>query len=146
MGINFYCIKKMPRERRDEALQEMKMAFMRSDEFILEAAFKDIIDEYFPKEIHLGKRSGGNQFCWDWHQGVYFEPNLQSIKNFLSDPDLIIYDEYCKVLTVDEFFGDEIGEYLYADKGHIGLDGLKEWKDYYFTSDKLLFARFEDFC
>lgn len=136
----------MPREQRGEALNEIRLAIKMYNEYQLETTIKNIVDDYIPKEIHLGKRSGGNQFCWDWHQGVYFEPNLQSIKNFLSDPDLIIYDEYYKVLSVDEFFGDEIGEYLYADKDHIGLDGLKEWKDYYFTSDNLLFARFEDFC
>lgn len=62
------------------------------------------------REYHIGKRSSGWQFIFEPEP---WEPNLQSIKDFLNRPDIEIYDEYGKKFTVDQFWNEEVGESLY---------------------------------
>lgn len=97
------------------------------------------------EEIHLGKRSYGWQFLWDYHDGKYFNSNLDSIKEFLSQDNIIIYDEYENFYEVEQLFNDELSNCLYKDAMHDdGMDG--EYSEYYFKSeDGLRFSKFEDF-
>lgn len=65
-------------------------------------------------DIHLGKRSAGWQFNWEYHP-EYYADNLKSIMKFLSRDDIVIVDEYNTKFSLDEFFNKEIGYCLYND-------------------------------
>ena len=82
---------------------------------------------------------------WDYHNGKYFNPSLESIKGFLLQKNIVIYDEYGNFYTVDQLFNDEIANCLYKDAMHDdGMDG--EYSKYFFKSeDGLRFSKFEDF-
>ena len=152
MGTNFYC-RKIDRKYRKmfskdlSALNEHISLNIDNPEInFLEEVNKFILDYYnLEKEIHLGKRSYGWQFLWDYHDGKYFDPDLNSIKRFLSQDDIIIYDEYENFYEVEQLFNDELSNCLYKDAMHDdGMDG--EYSGYYFKSeDGLRFSKFEDF-
>ena len=65
------------------------------------------------ESIHLGKRSGGWQFLWQFNDGKFYSDNLNSIKEFLNNPDYQIVDESGNVFTTEEFLNDEFGRCLY---------------------------------
>ena len=65
-------------------------------------------------DIHLGKRSAGWQFNWEYHP-EYYADNLESIIKFLSRDDIVIVDEYNTKFSLDEFLNEEIGYCLYND-------------------------------
>lgn len=152
MGTNFYC-RKIDRKYRKifskdlSALNEYILLNINNPKInLLEKVNKFISDYYdFEKEIHLGKRSYRWQFLWDYHNGKYFNPNLDSIKEFLSQDDIIIYDEYENFYEVEQLFNDELSDCLYKDDLHDdGMDG--EYSKYFFKSeDGLRFSKFEDF-
>ena len=152
MGTNFYC-RKIDRKHRKmfskdlSALNEHISLNIDNPEInLLEEMNKFILDySDLEKEIHLGKRSYGWQFLWDYHNGKYFNPSLESIKGFLLQKDIVIYDDYGNFYTVDQLFNDEIANCLYKDAMHDdGMDG--EYSEYYFKSeDGLRFSKFEDF-
>lgn len=60
--------------------------------------------------IHIGKRSYGWRFLWDAHEFRYFEPNEDSIYEFLNSG--IIKDEYGREFTYKEFMDGEVGDSL----------------------------------
>jgi len=105
MGTNFYCAYRITPEKH-KTLQELLDKNM----------YKELIDTLmnFTKEIHIGKRSCGWQFLFE--SGPW-ECNLQSIKDFLSQPDIEIYDEYGIYFTSEEFW-KEIEDCLYRDENH----------------------------
>lgn len=152
MGTNFYC-KKLNKKRRKEfsdSLNELSQYItynIDNTELDLVEKVKEFIESNsdLEEEIHLGKRSYGWQFLWDYHNGKYFKPNLESIKNFLSQDDIVIYDEYGEHFTVDQLFNDELNNSLYKDSTHDdGMNG--GYSEYYFKSeDGLRFSKFEDF-
>lgn len=155
MGTNFYC-----RRINKEARDELKIKFDKLHSDLIESIndiqlnYRDIINNFLwdnegiEQEIHLGKRSCGWQFLWDYHNGIYFQPTLESIKKFLSQDGLVIYDEYGEKFTLDQFINEEVGSSLYKDKNHtdgFGDPSLIDWHKYYFTNDGLRFSKFEDF-
>lgn len=151
MGTNFYC-KKIDRKRREEFSENLDYLCSYIKHKINDPCIdlKEKIQEFlednfeFEQEIHLGKRSYGWQFLWDYHNGKYFNPNLESIKGFLLQKDIVIYDEYGNFYTTDQLFNDEIASCLYKDSMHDdGMNG--EYAEYYFKSDGLRFSKFEDF-
>ena len=152
MGTNFYC-RKIDRKHRKmfskdlSALNEHISLNIDNPEINLLEEVNRFISDYrdFEKEIHLGKRSYGWQFLWDYHDGKYFNSNLDSIKEFLSQDDIIIYDEYGNFYEVEQLFNDELANCLYKDAMHDdGMDG--EYSEYYFKSeDGLRFSKFKDF-
>lgn len=152
MGTNFYC-KKLNKKRRKEfsdSLNELSQYItynIDNTELDLVEKVKEFIESNsdLEEEIHLGKRSYGWQFLWDYHNGKYFKPNLESIKNFLSQDDIAIYNEYGEHFTVDQLFNDELNNSLYKDSTHDdGMNG--GYSEYYFKSeDGLRFSKFEDF-
>lgn len=105
-------------------------------------------------DIHLGKRSAGWQFNWEYHP-EYYADNLESIMKFLSRDDIVIVDEYNTKFSLDEFFNKEIGYCLYNDPekyingsqyeenetGRRYVWSIKEWT----SKDGLRFSRYE-FC
>ena len=152
MGTNFYC-RKIDRKYRKmfskdlSALNEYILLNINNPKINLLEEVNRFISDYcdFEKEIHLGKRSYGWQFLWDYHNGRYFNPNLYSIKEFLSQDDIIIYDEYENFYKVEQLFNDELSDCLYKDA--IQDDGMDaEYSKYFFKSeDGLRFSKFEDF-
>lgn len=158
MGTNFYCKHKIPEHKRKafidkvntlsaKLIEESKKEVSDFEPILYD--FKDHIDsEFDTKEIHLGKRSYGWQFLWDYHNGLYFQPTLKSIKEFLSNKDLIIYNEYGEMFTLDQFFNNELKSCLYKDENHTdGSDdsSIIQWHNHYFINDGLRFSKFEDF-
>jgi hypothetical protein len=51
-------------------------------------------------EVHLGKRSGGWKFCWNFHKNRYYS-NKESLESFVRSGRII--DEYGTEFTADEF-------------------------------------------
>ena len=161
MGTNFYA-----RHIVTEAeYEEMQKALTEHQLEKLEELINDAKRQY-----HIGKRSGGWQFLFCPHvkerSGFYnsgeivspWENTLASLKEYLSRPDVEIYDEYGRKFTPDEFWGEEVGESLYNDPEHY-INGEQyyqkypEEKRYTFLSDTeftteegLRFSTDEDFC
>ena len=83
---------------------------------------------------------------WDYHDGIYFKPTLESIKEFLSQDDIVIYNECGEKFTLEQFINEEVGPSLYKDERHSdGSEDMITWHNYYFTNDGLRFSKFEDF-
>ena len=95
MGTNFYCRKIDKKHRKMfskdlSALNEYILLNINNPKINLLEEVNKFISDYcdFEKEIHLGKRSYGWQFLWDYHDGKYFNSNLFYFNFFAS---LIIY-------------------------------------------------------
>lgn len=108
----------------------------------LHRKYNEMISDIIPERVHLGKRSYGWQFLWDYHDGRYFKANLESIKKYLKDK--IIFDEYDEVFSLDQFLNEEIVDYLYNTDGKLH-DGIETLSSDYFISDGLRFSKSEDF-
>lgn len=153
MGTNFYY-KVLPKK---EDVKRLHLLVDNIEKFANFDNIKETIDIMESNSIiHLGKRSCGWQFIWDYHYGNYYRDNLNSIKDFLKNSNGVIEDEYGRRFTVDEFFNDEIGDCLYKDKDHCDAwqyhdehpNAPVTWNisDYEFTSeDGLRFSKEEDF-
>lgn len=150
MGTNFYCKRPVSKENRKKIVEQINHLIKEvenennnvnlQDIFL---AYRENIDTLLPEQIHLGKRSYGWQFLWDYHNGKYYDENLESIKIFLEDK--IIYDENDEVFSLDDFLNDELGGCLYNKDGKLD-DGMNsEYSHEFFLSDGLRFAKFEDF-
>ena len=120
MGTNFYA-RIIPKEEDITYIIDKVNKYLKGLDLTLES-IESTIDL---KPIHLGKRSSGWQFLWE-NQPDYFKDNLESIKEFLSRKDVIIYDEYCNKYSYEEFF-EEIKPWLYNDENHyINIEQYKE--------------------
>ena len=154
MNTNFYC-RKLNQSAKDKLrikIDKLHKDLVESIDDVI-PSYNRIIDDFMCDnenligEIHLGKRSGGWQFLWDYHDGVYFQPTLYSIKEFLSQDGIVIYNEYGEVFTLEQFINEEAGPSLYKNENHTNEsdDEFINWDDYYFTNDGLRFSKFEDF-
>lgn len=149
MGTNFFCIEKISRRQRSkiksllrEYIEVVDKVNTACDFHELHSKYNEMILESIPERVHLGKRSYGWQFLWDFHNGRYFKANLESIKKYLKDK--IIFDEYGEVFSLDQFLNEEIADYLYNTDGKL-YDGVESLPSYYFISDGLRFSKSEDF-
>ena len=158
MGTNFYTFEKISKSKRTKliGLTSNMLTEFENNEDISNAweEYQEKITSELPKPIHLGKRSAGWQFLWDypaiyngmfkthfWELNNEYKINLNTIKNFLKDK--IILDEYENRYTLDSFL-DEIKDVLYkTDDLDDGMNG--EYSTQYFISDGLRFSRFTDF-
>ena len=144
MGTNFYAQAKITKKQRENAKQLLNEAMKMIDNNDIICHNDNVIDnlsydlrEALSTEIHLGKRSYGWQFLWNFNNGKYYAKTLASIKEFLKDKT--IYDEYDNIYTLDQFFNDEIGHCLY--KTNELLDGSEgEYHDQYTYNDGLRFS------
>lgn len=150
MGTNFFCAEKISRRQRSK-IKSLLMEYIEvvdkvntaCDFHELYSKYNEMILDIIPERVHLGKRSHGWQFLWDYHDGRYFKANLESIKEYLKDK--IIVDEYGEVFSLDQFLDDEIGYCLYNADGKLE-DGMREYSRYTFISDDgLRFSKSEDF-
>lgn len=111
MGTNYYRI---PTEEEIESRQQrLKQRILDMDVSVsaISQGFAidnpDSLDRVTPwdeftqdAEIHLGKRSGGWKFCWNFHDNKYYADKA-SMEAFVRSGRVI--DEYGKELTPDEF-------------------------------------------
>ena len=129
MGMNFYAKKitnKETKQRLTNIIKDDMPTKQELYELINNGSIEDVSEKLYElwnnfsttydkenKSIHLGKRSGGWQFLWQFHDGKFYSDNLNSIKEFLNNPDYQIVDECGDVFTTEEFLNDEIGHCLY---------------------------------
>lgn len=101
MGTNFYC-KRIPTQ---DQLNEIA-------DLVCNQQIDDAIDKLHEvnKRIHVCKRSCGWQIGFDHNNGEYWQPTRESVNTFIAQSDIIIFDEYKKEYTVEEFW-NEIDEH-----------------------------------
>ena len=101
MGTNFYC-KRIPTQEQLNSIAKLVVS-KQIDEAI------DKLNEVNEK-IHICKRSCGWQVGFDHNNGEYYEPTRKSLEEFLSQPGMVIVDEYNNEYSYDEFW-KEIDEH-----------------------------------
>ena len=99
MGTNFYLRQKLSQDQRKEINKALDNGdFTKARELL-------------PKDIHIGKRSGGWKFLWDHNYFQYYKPSKESLIEWLKSGQII--DEYCDEFTFDQFWNKEIANFLY---------------------------------
>lgn len=123
MGTNFYC-KRIPTQDQLNSIADL----------VVNRTIDEAIDKLHQvnKEIHICKRSSGWQVGFDHNNGEYWKPTRQSLEEFLSQPDIMIIDEYKKEYTYDEFW-KEIDEH--NEDPHNDWDSKKDIQEQMKTSD-----------
>ena len=101
MGTNFYC-KRIPTQEQLNSIAKLVVS-KQIDEAI------DKLNEVNEK-IHICKRSCGWQVGFDHNNGGYYQPTRKSLEEFLSQPGMVIIDEYNNEYSYDEFW-KEIDEH-----------------------------------
>ncbi len=150
MGTNFYY--KIPIHKRK--VEELKNLITEEPDFT--ELLNEIEEITKNNSIHLGKRSYGWQFLWDYHNGRFYKDNLNSIKEFIATSGGYIENEYGDKFTLDQFFNDEIKACLYKDENHYDAKAYQEThpeeSQYYnsndiehISTDGLRFSTFENF-
>lgn len=100
MGTNFYRVKMIT-----EADKQKLHSLIDSDQIIGFNA--ETVESYvndLTKEIHICKRSGGWQICFDHNNGKYYTPSRKGLEEFLSEPDTYIKDEYDCPISYEDFW------------------------------------------
>lgn len=101
MGTNFYC-KRIPTQEQLNSIAKLVVS-KQIDEAI------DKLNEV-NERIHICKCSCGWQVGFDHNNGEYYQPTRKSLEEFLSQPGMVIIDEYNNEYTYDEFW-KEIDEH-----------------------------------
>lgn len=126
MGTNFYC-KHIPTEEEYKEM-EIKLKERRL------ASLEDKIKET-KKVYHIGKRSIGWAFGfqaptvekWDSDEAkVPWNANIDSLRDYLNSPNLLIYNEYGDEFTPEEFW-KEIEDCIHVDDSHF-------WQETYYKA------------
>lgn len=99
MGTNFYLKQKL-----SEKDKQIAIGLIKSDEY-------DKVREILPNKIHIGKRSGGWKFHWDHNYFKFFKPSKESLIKWLKSGQIV--DEYGEEFTFDQFWNEEIANFLY---------------------------------
>ena len=111
MGTNYYRIPTV------EEMENKKTKLIRSVTNLdispsnIECGFRVPVDDQWGSEsawdtfidgtnIHLGKRSSGWKFCWNFHNNKYYS-NKEELLKFIRDGRVV--DEYGEELDVNEF-------------------------------------------
>ena len=111
MGTNYYRIPTVEevnsrKERLTDELHKMdlspssvesKFHFPIVDSWGRESPWDKFIDGI---SIHLGKRSGGWKFCWNFHKNKYYS-NKEELLKFIRDGRVV--DEYGEEWNVEKF-------------------------------------------
>lgn len=111
MGTNYYRIPKETevisrKERLINELQKMdlspssvenKFHFPIEDSWERESPWDKFVDGI---SVHLGKRSGGWKFCWNFHKNKYYS-NKEELLKFIRDGRVV--DEYGEEWDVEKF-------------------------------------------
>ena len=115
MGTNFYLRKKL-----SEYEKEIGINYLNDDDY-------DSLRDLIPKDIHIGKRSGGWKFLFNANNFEYFDTTEESLIEWLKSGQIV--DEYNQEYTFDEFWNNE--------RSIEGWD-LKEYYEQ-FTEDKWIY-------
>lgn len=101
MGTNFYC-KRIPTQDQLNSIAGL----------VVNEKIDEAIERLHEvnKKIHICKRSCGWQIGFDHNNGEYYQPTRKSLEEFLSQPDIIIFDENENEYTCEEFW-KEIDEH-----------------------------------
>jgi len=149
MGTNYYRIPKASEiEQRKERLKaqidsmpltpgDVERAFRYIDNTEDEWSLMNPWDEFVEgTSIHLGKRSGGWKFCWNFHKNKYYSTKEELIAFVLNSR---VVDEYGEEQDPQEFlnmafsWGEPDG--LVADKEYFDTTEHHRWmsnpEDYY---------------
>lgn len=91
-------------------------------------------DEFLKEtKVHLGKRSGGWRFCWNFNNNKYYS-NKEELFNFIKSGRVV--DEYGKMINPDEFIemalnwcpdGRTVDETYLKDNRH---SFWSDWRNY----------------
>lgn len=118
MSTNYYRI---PRHEEMESRKQTLIGFVNNLDLSpenIESGFKTISPrkdwEWFSPwdmfledtSIHLGKRSMGWKFCWNFHKNKYYQ-NKESLLEFIRDGRVV--DEYGEEQNVEEFISMALG-------------------------------------
>lgn len=111
MGTNYYRIPQASEmdERKFKLLEKIKNLDLSPSN--IECGFDEPIDDQWGREspwsifisgtnIHLGKRSGGWKFCWNFHSNKYYS-NKEELLSFIRSGRVV--DEYGEEQDVEEF-------------------------------------------
>lgn len=100
MGTNFYRVKQITNTDKQKL-----HSLIDSDNII--GIDYETVESYLndlKEEIHICKRSGGWQICFDHNKGKYYQPNRKSLEEFLSEPNTEIKNEYGEVISYKDFW------------------------------------------
>jgi len=111
MGTNYYRIPQASEmdERKFKLLEKIKNLDLSPSN--IECEFNEPIDDQWGREnpwgifidgtnIHLGKRSSGWKFCWNFHKDKYYS-NKEELLSFIRSGRIV--DEYGDEQDVEEF-------------------------------------------
>ena len=111
MGTNYYRIPQASEmdERKFKLLEKIKNLDLSPGN--IECGFDEPIDDQWGREnpwgifidgtnIHLGKRSSGWRFCWNFHKDKYYS-NKEELLSFIRSGRIV--DEYGNEQDVEEF-------------------------------------------
>jgi hypothetical protein len=111
MGTNYYRIPQASEmdDRKFKLLE--RVANLDLSPSNIECGFNEPIDDQWGREspwgifidgtnIHLGKRSGGWKFCWNFHKDKYYS-NKEELLSFIRSGRVV--DEYGEEWNVEEF-------------------------------------------
>ena len=155
MGTNYYRI---PTEEEMEARKQTLIGFVNNLELSpenIESGFKLISPrkdwEWFSPwdmfledtNVHLGKRSAGWKFCWNFHKDKYYS-NKETLLKYIRSGRVI--DEYGKLQDTEEFIEMALNwDGIIVDEKYLSEQGLKG-----FGVDKevdgLRVSPHDDFC
>ena len=124
MGTNYYAVKKLPNSIKG------KICDLIENDLYEEA--NELFNTNYEK-IHIGKQSCGWKFLLNYNHFKYYDLTKESINNFLRNDEIIFFDEYGRVIDVDNFW-----EMVENNKNK--LDNM----EYYSKSESLPFMLFEE--
>lgn len=111
MGTNYYRIPKS--EEMEERKQKLikKVTDLQLTPMNIECGFREAVDDQWGSEspwdtflggtnVHLGKRSSGWKFCWNFHDKKYYS-SKDELLSYIRDGRVV--DEYGEEMDVEEF-------------------------------------------
>ena len=124
MGTNYYAVKKLPNSIKG------KICDLIENDLYEEA--NELFNTNYEK-IHIGKQSCGWKFLFNYNHFKYYDLTKESINNFLRNDEIIFFDEYGRIINVDNFW-----EMVENNKNK--LDNM----EFYSKSESLPFMLFEE--
>ena len=153
MGTNFY---RMPTSKKVlERYQKFHMKVEDMDFFNTQILFNQFRTIETPEGtvnpweefmddmiVHLGKRSSGWKFCWNFHRGKYYS-NKETLLKYIRSGRVI--DEYGKLQDTEEFIEMALKwDGMIVDEKYLSEQGLNFGADK--EVDGLRVSPHDDFC
>lgn len=129
MGTNYYRIPSESEviERLERLKQEVDYMIERPEKVTLhheEDAWSEFTDKF---RIHLGKRSKGWKFCWNFNDNKFYS-NKKELEDFVRKGRVV--DEYGEIMNPDEFLKMAFD---WDKKGSLIFDEKYAYENNYFT-------------